>query len=144
MDNVALLAAQPADLQSVFDLLRANALPTDGVEPFFENFIIAKQGDEVVGAAGFELHGDHALLRSVVVSERMRGTGLGERLVSRIIDEARTQAKTMYLLTTTAERYFPRFGFASTTRSEAPASLNASDEFTHACPASAHVMYRDL
>ena len=46
----------------------------------------------------------------------------------------------MYLLTTTAERYFPRFAFKRITREDVPDSLQASVEFRDACPASAVVM----
>ena len=47
-------------------------------------------------------------------------------------------------LTTTAERFFPRFGFERITRDDVPASVQASIEFREACPASATVMRRWL
>lgn len=144
MNEIIISPADSADFPQVLQLLKMNALPTDGVASFFGNFVVAKAGGRVVGAAGFELHGDHALLRSVVVGEDVRGTGLGERLVSRIIESAATKARSIYLLTTTAERYFPRFGFEITTRDCAPAALNASEEFAHACPATATLMFREL
>jgi N-acetylglutamate synthase-like GNAT family acetyltransferase len=42
--------------------------------------VVAKNGDDVVGAAAVELYADGALLRSVVVSPSARGRGLGHRL----------------------------------------------------------------
>ena len=36
----------------------------------------------------------------------------------------------MFLLTTTAERFFPKFGFEQITRDEVPETVQASVEFT--------------
>jgi amino-acid N-acetyltransferase len=47
-------------------------------------------------------------------------------------------------LTTTAERYFPKFGFERIERNDVPASVQASVEFTSACPSSAIVMRKPL
>ena len=47
---------------------------------------------------------------------------------------------TVVLLTTTAEDYFPRFGFERTDRSVVPEEVRESAEFRGACPASATVM----
>jgi amino-acid N-acetyltransferase len=48
----------------------------------------------------------------------------------------------VYLLTTTAEKYFPRFGFNRTARSAVPEAVKASAEFQGACPDTAVVMKR--
>jgi amino-acid N-acetyltransferase len=48
----------------------------------------------------------------------------------------------LYLLTTTADQYFPRFGFTRTTRSAVPDAVKASAEFQGACPDTAVVMTR--
>jgi amino-acid N-acetyltransferase len=50
----------------------------------------------------------------------------------------------LYLLTTTAERYFPSFGFSVTTREKVPDAVRDTVEFRSACPASAVVMVRPL
>jgi amino-acid N-acetyltransferase len=49
-----------------------------------------------------------------------------------------------FLLTTTAERFFPKLGFEPIVRDEVPASVQASIEFQSACPASAVVMRKRL
>ena len=46
----------------------------------------------------------------------------------------------LYLLTTTAAAYFPRFGFERIGREALPSSLQASEELRGACPASAAAM----
>jgi N-acetylglutamate synthase-like GNAT family acetyltransferase len=44
------------------------------------------------------------------------------------------------LLTTTAEAYFPSFGFTVTSRATVPDEIRATGEFRGACPESATVM----
>ena len=83
--------------------------------------------------------------RSVVVASDAKGAGIGGALTRRVLEEARGRgASTVYLLTTTAETFFPRFGFEVAIRADVPAALQASKEFHGACPASAIVMRRDL
>ena len=49
-------------------------------------------------------------------------------------------ARGVYLLTTTAERYFPSFGFERIARDGRTRRVTGSVEFREACPASAVVM----
>ena len=70
-----------------------------------------------------------------------RGAGVGVALVERLLGHAREHdIRAIYLLTTTAERYFPRFGFDRITRDDVPEAVKTSVEFRDACPASAAVM----
>jgi amino-acid N-acetyltransferase len=48
----------------------------------------------------------------------------------------------IYLLTTTAEHFFPRFGFARIPRADVAPTVRASEEFRGACPDSAIAMRR--
>ena len=90
-----------------------------------------------------ERYGDSGLLRSVAVALEWRSTGIGRTLVDRVLEEGRgAGVREVYLLTTTAEHYFPRLGFACVDREIVPAALRASAEFSGACPASAVVMRR--
>jgi amino-acid N-acetyltransferase len=53
-------------------------------------------------------------------------------------------SRTAFLLTTTAENFFPKLGFERMSRDDVPASVQASIEFRSACPASAVVMRKPL
>ena len=140
---VSLRRAVPADHEAVATLLRDLELPTDGVSEWLDQFWVAEHQSQVVGVAGMERYGDSGLLRSVAVAQAWRGTGVGRTLVDRVLEEGRTAGvREVYLLTTTAEHYFPRLGFACVDRETVPAALHASAEFTGACPASAVVMRR--
>ena len=131
------------DLTAVESLLAASDLPLDGVKDNFSNFVVAEDDGEIAGAIGLEEFGAVGLLRSAVVSPEHRGSGVGRRLVERLLEGAEVAGiEELYLLTTTADQYFPRFGFTRTTRSAVPDLVKASAEFQGACPDTAVVMTR--
>jgi amino-acid N-acetyltransferase len=133
--------ATAADYQAVIALLEAAALPTAGVPLTLDDFLVADTGAGLVGAIGLERYGSAALLRSAVVRPGDQGTGIGASLVRALLDRARNgEVQEIYLLTTTAERWFPRFGFTPIARAQVPEAVRASVEFREACPASAAVM----
>ena len=138
-------AARERDLPAVRDLLTRQHLPLDGVDEHVGTMVVARDGGGVVGAAALELYADGALLRSVVVDPAVQGQRLGQRLTQAALALAQMRgATTVFLLTTTAEDYFPRFGFERIARADVPASVQTSVEFRSACPASAVVMRKQL
>lgn len=144
-DCVELRSADAKDLPEVLALLERSQLPTAGVADTFAHFLIAESGGKLVGAVGLELYGGSALLRSAAVKESWRGSGVGRVLVERALDLARQRGiEDVYLLTTTAENYFPKFGFTCVSRDSVTEGVRASVEFQTACPASATVMRRTL
>jgi amino-acid N-acetyltransferase len=137
--------ARQSDLHAVEQLLVANKLPLEGVRDHFADFIVAEDSDGIEGAVGLEKYDSVALLRSAVVAADHRGGGIGRRLVEQVLERAEEDGiDELYLLTTTAEEYFPRFGFARTTRTAVPEELKSSAEFRGACPETAVVMRRRL
>lgn len=147
LGEATLRPAVAADLPAIEDLLVASGLPTAGVAEALEGFLVAESAPEqIVGVVGVEACcSEYALLRSTAVDPAWRGTGLGKRLVERAIAEAESRGmRALYLLTTTAERYFPSFGFVKTTRDAVPDEVRQSVEFREACPATATVMALNL
>lgn len=133
------------DLSRVEALLAASKLPLDGVAHALPTFVLAEHAGDVVGVAGLEVCCDNALLRSVAVAPEWRSRGLGRQLVTRVIADAEARGiRALYLLTTTAEHYFPSFGFARVERDAVPADVRETAEFRSACPASATVMAKAL
>lgn len=138
-------AAVEADLPAVHRLLDAEHLPLAGVDGHVDTMVVAREGGDIVGAAAVELYADGALLRSVVVDSSVRGQGVGHQLAEAALSLATARgAHTAFLLTTTAERFFPKIGFERVSRGDVPASVQASVEFQSACPASAVVMRKRL
>jgi len=137
--------ATGADADDVLALMARAHLPTDGLAAHLDAAFVARDGDRIVGSAAIEIYEDGGLLRSVAVDAECRGAGLGGRLTAAAIEHAqRRELPALYLLTATAEDFFPRFGFERITRDEVPASVQMSIEFRGACPASAIVMRKRL
>ncbi len=132
------------ELESVIALLRASQLPLDGLDQT-TCIVVAKDGEQIVGTAAVEMYPDGVLLRSVAVAPRAQGLGLGRELIVAALRIARDAgAAAVFLLTTTADQYFPKFGFTRIERHDVPESVRTSIEFTTACPSSATVMRRLL
>ncbi len=145
MTDITIDRAVPGDAEAVRSLLARSGLPLDGLDAAWPSTLVARRGGQVVGCAALEFYADGALLRSVAVAEEARGMGLGRRLTQAAAGLARDQrARALYLLTTTAEQYFPRLGFARIAREAVPPSVQGSVEFTGACPSSATVMRKAL
>lgn len=142
---VELRTASSTELEAVVDLLNRSGLPTAGVADNFSQFLVAEADGRLVGVVGLELYGQSALLRSAAVEEGWRGSGVGRVLVERALDLARDRGiADVYLLTTTAEHYFPKFGFVCVRRDEVAQDVRSSVEFQTSCPASATAMRKHV
>jgi amino-acid N-acetyltransferase len=126
-------------------LLESEKLPTTDLPETLEDFIVAKNNDEVIGVAGLEVYKNYGLLRSVVVLSSYRGKGIANDLLQNIESLAVSKLlKEIYLLTETAPDYFSKKGYNKITRLEVPAEVQQSSEFSHVCPVSAIVMKKEL
>lgn len=141
--NADLRPSRPEDLAPVLLLLEQCDLPVAGVADSFEHFVVAEEDGTLAGVAGLEVHGTDGLLRSVAVRADRRGSGLGGALTEEIVTRCALEGLcAVYLLTETAARFFPRYGFRRITRSDVPDSIRSSAEFRELCPDSAAVMVR--
>ena len=143
--TVSIRSAVDADLPSITSLLTANELPIEGVPEALRGFLVAEAENRIIGVVGMEYCDSYGLLRSTAVDAAWRGKGVARRLVERVIDEAKTRRiRAVYLLTTTAEHYFPSFGFAAVGRDTIPEPIQETREFRGACPSSAIAMALSL
>jgi amino-acid N-acetyltransferase len=143
--SMTIETASVHDLLRIHELLDRHHLPLAGLDEHIATLLVARDGSQVVGTAALELYGDGALLRSVAVDSGQQGRGLGHELTEAALRLARAHgAQQVFLLTTTAETFFPRFGFEAIGRADVPASVQTSVEFQSACPASAVVMRKRL
>lgn len=139
MAGLSIRPATAADRPAAEALLKRHGLPLDGFR--VEDAVVAVRADgSLAGVAALERHGDAALLRSVAVDAP--GQGVGAALVHHLVATADREGREVVLLTTTADGYFPRFGFAPIDRADVPEALLVSAEFRGACPASARVLHR--
>ena len=118
--------------------LLTNDLPTD-----LSDFLLAWDGDELVGVAGLERPAVVGLLRSVAVDPAYRNSGIAAQLVERLLAKAdATHVQPIYLITTTAAGYFSRYAFTPVHRDDVPDAIRQTRQFSDLCPASAVVMKR--
>ena len=139
------IRSQPS-LSAVRRLLEAEGLPTSDLQASqLEHFFIAGPEEKPQGIVGLEVFADVALLRSLVVQRGARGRGLGHALVRHAEDYAALRhVGGIYLLTTTAEKFFQGLGYKSVARCDAPVSIQQTREFASLCPASSAFMMKRL
>lgn len=130
----------------VRELLAACDLPTADLESrHFESFLGCGTAANPQGIVGLEIFGAVALLRSLAVAEEARGFGCGTALVAAAEHYAKEQGvRELYLLTTTAERFFARLGYTRADRNTAPEHIKRTQEFSGLCPESAAFMAKKL
>ena len=144
--NTALQISARPSLQAAVQLLREAKLPTEDLTAAHcDHFFYAGSASAPTGLVGLEILGDVALLRSLVVTPAQRGSGAGVMLLRHAEEQARAHGvRTLYLLTTTAESFFAKQGYARVSRDVAPPAIRATREFSGICPASSAFMSRQL
>jgi len=133
------------DAPAIEALLAAAGLPLEGAAEALDLGVVAREGDRVLAAAAVERFGAAGLLRSVVVAEDVRGTGLGRSIVAAAEEAAREAGiRDLYLLTETAPDWFPRLGYALVDRADAAAAVGESIEFTTLCRDTGVPMHKSI
>ena len=99
--------AHSRELGTILGMLENVGLPSGDIRHAAKQgvleFLVADSRGGIFGAVGLELYPPAGLLRSLVVSENARGSGLGTRLLKAAEQYARERgARRLYLLTTTA------------------------------------------
>lgn len=114
--------------------LSAAALPADDVGDPGRSFFRIERNGQLLGYGGFELYGQDALLRSIVVPAANRGQGHGRAIAEAMLREiGNAGGRQVYLLTTTASGFFEHLGFVRIDRAEAPASILTTRQAASIC-----------
>jgi amino-acid N-acetyltransferase len=133
--------ADKRDFAAIARLLEINDLPFSDIQENDIDFIIAKNGQQIIGCIGLEKNGSEGLLRSFAVDYNFQNNGFGRELYNRLLAYGVQHGiKTLHLLTTTAKDYFMKVGFRLDSRSNAPKIIQKSKEFSSLCPSSSTYM----
>lgn len=137
--------AGSGDFQKVTELLQSENLPVEDIPKDLAHFFVIDYGSKIVAAGGLEVYENTGLLRSIIVDKDFRNRSLAAILLNRLLLYATEQEITaLYLITTTAEKYFEKTGFTTTSRDKVPSSVASSREFSTLCPSTATVMKKVL
>lgn len=149
-ETIMVRDAKQDDWQDVRTLLDEAGLPVADLGPeHLVDFLVAERSGnsqgETLGIIGLQRFNQVGLLRSLVVSQADRKSGLGRRLVSAVEANACCAGvNDLWLLTIDAERYFEGLGYRMMSRESAPDSIRNTEEFSGLCPDGAYLMRKVL
>jgi len=132
----------PEQLPEIAKLLADSGLPIDDLpEQDLSLFRIEGPIERVRAVGGLERCGNVALIRSVATAPATRGRGIAANIVEELERLAVDKGfGILYLLTETAELYFESRGYSTVERSDVPAVIRDSRQFSSLCPDSATIM----
>jgi len=137
--------AGAGDLKAIRQLLLKTSLPVEDVDDHLNNFIVAQDGENIIGVVGMQLFGPDVLLRSLAVDPKFRGQGVARELSRRIVALAQEHAgKDFYLLTTTIPKLCEKWGYRKIDRKDVPEAIRNTAEFKGLCPSTAICMHQGL
>lgn len=124
----------PASDEGLVAALLAADLPIDDIGDLGRSFFRVEHDRQLLGYGGFELYGENALLRSVVVPAASRGQGHGRAVTEALLKEIYSaRGRRVYLLTTTAAGFFEHLGFRRIGREMAPPAILATRQASTIC-----------
>lgn len=132
--------------EELLSLLAQCALPIADISPTSPpQFFGVRSGGALVAVVGLEIHCTFGLLRSLAVLPSFRERGFARSLVSFAESFAVSRGvDTLFLLTTTAERFFLALGYQPAARSAAPEVIQATAQFAGLCPTSSAFLSRHV
>lgn len=97
------------------------ARSSDEIATNIRSYILAKDGDEIVGFCALHIHTSSlAEIRSLVVKEGRRGMGIGQSLIAKAIEDARMLGLQKVLSLTYKQSFFEKLGFVEIPKESLP------------------------
>ncbi|MDA7848227.1 N-acetyltransferase [Sulfurospirillum sp.] len=95
---------------------------SDEMATNIRSYVIAKDGDDIVGFGALHFHAyDLGELRSLIVSDKCRGQGIGKGMVNTMLEEGENlQVKKIFTLTY-QQSFFESIGFNEIPKESLPA-----------------------
>ena len=93
----------------------------DEISTNIRSYILACEGERIVGFCALHIHAVClAEIRSLIVSEDMRGQGVGTMMVKKLLEEAKFYEISKIFTLTYQRSFFERLGFREIPKSELP------------------------
>lgn len=117
--NIIIRKAAKAEIPALSDFIKGfveqgTLLPRtlDELEELLENFFVADMDGEIVGCAALEIYSRKlAEIRSLAVSEKVRGRGVGKKLVQACVDLAKEHNVFEVMAISASDEFFKACGF---------------------------------
>ncbi|MCU0512088.1 MAG: GNAT family N-acetyltransferase [Anaerolineae bacterium] len=117
--NIIIRKAQPHEIPALSDFImtfveHGTLLPRtlDELAELLENLFVAELDGEIVGCAALEIYSRKlAEIRSLAVSEKVRGRGVGKKLVKACIDLAMEKNVFEVMAISASDEFFRACGF---------------------------------
>lgn len=125
------------DLPGIMSLLESVEVPTEGIDPDFTKFFVARNetDNKIIGCVGLELFTGTALLRSFAVDPKHQGNELGSNLIKKLLEAAfEAGSEAVYVCTAKAPTFFINIGFMGIDLDDVPDEIRDSELFTRGCP----------
>ena len=133
----------PADHRGFRALLEASNLLVSDLDEGDGEYWVYRANDRNQSFGGLVAYGSHGLIRSIIAAQR--GEGAGRKILGHLLVRAGMRGlRQAWLLTTDAEDFFAKHGFARIAREQAPDVIAATAQFAGLCPATAILMRREL
>ena len=85
------------------------------------DFVVAEKDGRVIGCGALHLYGTHlAEIRSIAVTPKSKGLGIGRLLVDALMEESRRHTVSCVCLFTRTPGFFAHLGFAAAQRQHLP------------------------
>jgi amino-acid N-acetyltransferase len=121
--SLAIRAATANDQNAIVGLVHSERLNPHGLD--WSNFVVAVDGQALVGAAQIRRHKDGSReLGSLVVDRSYRRRGLASRLIDTLL--ATEAGRVLVITGKMRAAYFTRWGFRPTTSWRAPTSIRTN------------------
>ncbi len=127
-ETITIRRAVPDDVPSIVSLVNSHAIngeilprTTEAVYATIDDWIVASAGDEILGCVSLLGYASGLVeVRSLVVGERYRKSGIGSRLMNLLLVEARQRQIPLLFALTRQIPFFERFGFKISSRDRFP------------------------
>lgn len=133
------------DWTEALELLEKADLPTSDLKEAPVTLFGIYHAEKLVAVSGLEVYDTEAILRSVAIHPAYRSNGLGAVLLAATEARAKQlQITDLYLLTTTAEKFFRKQDYQPFDRKACSEKMKQSQEFATICPSTAICLHKQL
>jgi amino-acid N-acetyltransferase len=144
MINLTLKLAVNKEFDKALKLLENNHLPTSDIGDNVELYTVYDH-QNLIGTIGLEPFNSEGLLRSVCFDFEAQNKGFGSKILTIFEAQIREKGiKNLYLLTTTAQRFFEKNNYKVISREDVSDAIRQTTEFKGVCPTSAIVMKKEF